>query len=67
MLSFLPRDDLDEILNLIESVSESFPSYSSLHVDKHQKREIHSLFTGHTLTYCFGKKSNQFELLCLNL
>ena len=28
MLSFFPRDVLDEILNLIESVSESFPSYS---------------------------------------
>ena len=29
MLSFFPRGDLDEILNLIESVSEEFPSYSS--------------------------------------
>ena len=28
MLSFFPRDVLDEILNLIESVSEGFPSYS---------------------------------------
>ena len=28
MLSFLSRDVLDEILNLIESVSEGFPSYS---------------------------------------
>ena len=28
MLSFFPRDALDEILNLIESVSEGFPSYS---------------------------------------
>ena len=27
MLSFFPRDVLDEILNLIESVSEGFPSY----------------------------------------
>ena len=27
MLSFFPRGVLDEILNLIESVSESFPSY----------------------------------------
>ena len=25
---FFPRDVLDEILNLIESVSEGFPSYS---------------------------------------
>ena len=28
MLSFFPRGVLDEILNLIESVSEEFPSYS---------------------------------------
>ena len=28
MLPFFPRDVLDEILNLIESVSEGFPSYS---------------------------------------
>ena len=26
--SFFPRDVLDEIMNLIESVSEGFPSYS---------------------------------------
>ena len=30
MLSFFPRGVLDEILNLIESVSEDFPSYSWL-------------------------------------
>ena len=28
MLSFFPRDVLDEILNLIESVSKGFPTYS---------------------------------------
>ena len=28
MLSFFPRGVLDEILNLIDSVSEGFPSYS---------------------------------------
>ena len=28
MLSFFPRGVLGEILNLIESVSEGFPSYS---------------------------------------
>ena len=28
VLSFFPRDVLDEILNLIESVSEDFPSYT---------------------------------------
>ena len=31
MLSFFPRGVLDEILNLIESVSEDFPSYSRLY------------------------------------
>ena len=30
VLSFFPRDVLDEILNLIESVSEGFPSYSTM-------------------------------------
>ena len=30
MLSFFPRGVLDEILNLIESVSEDFASYSSV-------------------------------------
>ena len=30
VLSFFPRDVLDEILKLIESVSEDFPSYSFL-------------------------------------
>ena len=29
MLSFFPRGVFDEILNLIESVSDGFPSYSS--------------------------------------
>ena len=29
MLSFFPRGVLDGVLNLIESVSEGFPSYSS--------------------------------------
>ena len=32
VLSFFPRDVLDEILNLIESVSEDFPSYSCIFV-----------------------------------
>ena len=30
MLSYFPLGVLDEILNLIESVSEGFPSYSSM-------------------------------------
>ena len=34
MLSFFPRGVLDEISNLIESVSEDFPSYSYIFSDK---------------------------------
>ena len=30
MLSFFPQGVLDEILNLIESVPEDFPSYSTI-------------------------------------
>ena len=30
VLSFFPRDVLDEILNLIGSVSEGYPSYSCI-------------------------------------
>ena len=32
VLSFFPLDVLDEILNLIESVSEDFPSYSYIYL-----------------------------------
>ena len=32
VLSFFPRDVLDEILNLIESVSEDFLSYSQCYL-----------------------------------
>ena len=35
VLSFFPRDVLDEILNLIESVSEDFPSYSFKNIVTH--------------------------------
>ena len=37
MLSFFPRGVLDEILNLIESVSKGFPSYSRM--------PVHCIFT----------------------
>ena len=33
MLSFLSRGVLDEILNLNESVSEDFPSYSLIQIE----------------------------------
>ena len=62
MLSFFPRGVLDEILNLIESVSEGFPSYSWLHfmqnVMKYNKNEFHfalevsfSIYTAQGLSY----------------
>ena len=39
VLSFFPRDVLDEILNLIESVSEDFPSYSKVILGQRGCRE----------------------------
>ena len=36
MLSFFPRDVLDKILNLLESVSEGLPTYSSMQTEKSQ-------------------------------
>ena len=40
MLSFFPRDVLDEILNLIESVSEGFlPTFDGYDKNKENKRE----------------------------
>ena len=57
VLSFFPRDVLDEILNLIESVSEDFPSYSCL------------FGTEYVITFsCNGKSATDFmgdhSLLC---
>ena len=45
VLSFFPRDVLDEILNLIESVSEDFPSYFSIPI---------SLYNQNVLLLVFG-------------
>ena len=42
VLSFFPRDVLDEILNLIESVSEDFPSYSYSYLLHESKKLISS-------------------------
>ena len=38
MLSFFPRGVLDEILNLFGSVSEGFPSYSLIKLNKKIKQ-----------------------------
>ena len=47
VLSFFPRDVLDEILKLIESVSEDFPSYSSKKLPYFQKiRKLPHLLHG---------------------
>ena len=40
MLSFFPRGVLDEILNLIESVSADFPSYFHTLQNRAQNQEI---------------------------
>ena len=42
MLSFFPRGVLDEILNLIESVSEDFPSYSNFQILEVKVRSVRS-------------------------
>ena len=68
VLSFFPRDVLDEILNLIESVSEDFPSYSfcimtdvirSLLLDPISAHTAsHPLFVGTYLKQSSSKKVN---------
>ena len=45
MLSFFPRGVLDEILNLIESVSEGFPSYSFIERLECSRTFLHLLET----------------------
>ena len=47
VLSFFPRDVLDEILNLIESVSEDFPSYSSITVIEVNKSSSKGVLVHH--------------------
>ena len=50
VLSFFPRDVLDEILNLIESVSEDFPSYSCILINRQLGALLdHVPFARHTL------------------
>ena len=65
VLSFFPRGVLDEILNLIESVSEGFPSYFCVPVfDETTQKSIYTLLTG-ALYIClpFFIKKNIFFLL----
>ena len=58
MLSFFPRGVLDEILNLIESVSEDFPSYSckfNSFLEVHVPNKEPVLRHHNLLTYFFKK------------
>ena len=49
MLSFFPRGVLDEILNLIESVSEDFPSYSFIFgIQVHNDKLYRGIANGHS-------------------
>ena len=49
VLSFFPRDVLDEILNLIGSVSERFPSYFSTYLFGYRKGPSASKITTNIL------------------
>ena len=51
MLSFFPRGVLDEILNLIESVSEDFPSYSIISIINYHYIVIVALKTGKSYSH----------------
>ena len=60
MLFFFPRDVLDEILNLIESVSEGFPSYSCQkfqlrHTDNIYKKIMNNLLKFYKFSYDYYK------------
>ena len=53
MVSFFPRGVLDEILNLIETVSEGFPSYSLSTANGFKPPEILLLAIPRRF-FCFG-------------
>ena len=61
VLSFFPRDVLDEILKLIGSVSEDFPSYSSIMVKSsipHSQFGLNTNLQAVALTGTLSKKIN---------
>ena len=73
VLSFFPRDVLDEILNLIESVSEDFPSYSSMWqteiiITEEKQSEVLRRYSLVALVYFIKPITNRFELsaFCLD-
>ena len=53
MLSFFPRGVLDEILNLIKSVSEDFPSYS------YEQRKTHGSCAAHHIQHIRCSQQNK--------
>ena len=65
VLSFFPRDVLDEILNLIGSVSEGFPSYFSI-----IPIQMHSQFYSKSMSSRFEcciaalEKTAKYEPVC---
>ena len=59
VLSFFPRDVLDEILNLIESVSEDFPSYS--YASDVFSYSCHDVFYAFSLMQSIEHLTQQFE------
>ena len=63
VLSFFPRDVLDEILNLIESVSEDFPSYSYLSSGIHAP-ELKTALLGPWILF-YGNQEGTFMLASL--
>ena len=75
VLSFFPRDVLDEILNLIESVSEDFPSYSLIYTWIHIPLTLNlSLFNWiihqqHILSHFYVNKSSHVACwtICVEL
>ena len=60
MLSFSPRGVLDEILNLIESVSEEFPSYSC----EHQGRCKIVFFSSNRVKINMGYLQGTIRFIC---
>ena len=58
VLSFFPRDVLDEILNLIGSVSEGFPSYSYL---------VHSEINRYNQPYQIISRIVKFQSFVINI
>ena len=65
MLSFFPRGVLDEILNLIESVSEGFPSYAwklTVASSKFATSKSHLLPVKNVASWGFCSESNFLEV-----